>query len=160
MDPIGDHRVGPTVGDGNRLGEAVSEADVRESELLGRPAGLGEHLGGHVDADDLAGAADLAGGDEGVESRAGAHVDHPLTWRQWPQRERIPHAGERLDGLVGERVDDGLVVAEAGGEGTAGVEMVLCVRGERDVAVLVPHLLAQGEGVDQQILHHRLSLPV
>jgi hypothetical protein len=39
---------------------------------------LGDHLGRHVDADHVTAGADLAGGDERVESGAGADVEDVL----------------------------------------------------------------------------------
>src|SRR5207302_5433121 len=116
------------------------EADVAEAELVCVPARLGQHLGRHVDADDLARRANLPGGNERVEPGAGPYVDHPLGWGQLSEREGIPDPGERLDGVVREGVDDGLVVAEPGREGSPGVEVMLSVGIEGDVAVLVPHL--------------------
>ncbi len=82
---------------------------------------------------------------------AGADVDDALAGLEAPQRERVADAGEGLDRPVGQRVDDGLVVAEAGGERAAGVEVVGAVRVDGDVAVLVAHLCAQGVDVDEQV---------
>jgi hypothetical protein len=52
--------------------------------------GLGQHLGRHVDADDLAAGADLTGGDERIEPSAGADVDDLLARQQPPQRDGFP----------------------------------------------------------------------
>ena len=90
-------------------------------------ARLGEHLGGHVDTDDGAGRGDGVRGDERVEAGARTDVDDPFAGFECADRERVADAGERLDGHVGERVDDFGVVAEFGGEATAGVEVVLGV---------------------------------
>ena len=113
--PVGDYYVGPAVFDGHLLGEALPEGDVVEPELFSGSTRLGEHLGGHVDADDLALRADLAGGDEAVEPRPGADVDDPLTGVQRSKAEWVGDASERLDGRVGEVIDDRVVVAETGG---------------------------------------------
>jgi hypothetical protein len=51
-------------------GEAVAELDMGQAEQFGGGAGLGEHLIGHVDTDDDAGASDVVGGDEAVEPGA------------------------------------------------------------------------------------------
>ena len=102
--------------------------------------------------------ADLAGGDERVEPGSRADVDDVLAWPQATQRERVADAGEGLDGAIGERVDGVGLVAEPGGERAAGVEVEGAVRVDRDVAVLVAHLLAQRLGIDEQILSHRPCL--
>ena len=125
--------------------------DVGQFEQLGGGGGLGEHLGGHVDPDDVAGGSDVVGGDEAVEPGAGADVDDPFTGCDGPQRERVGHAGERLDGTVGERVDDRRVVAEPVGERSSGVEVVGGVGVDGDGAVLLAHLLAQDLGVDDGV---------
>ena len=49
----------------------------------------------------------------------------------------------------GRRVDDRVVVAEAGREWAAGVEVVGAVRVVGDVAVLVSHLCAKGVDIDE-----------
>lgn len=51
---------------------------LAEAELVGVGPRLGQHGGGHVDADDATGGADLARRQESVEAGAGAEVDHHL----------------------------------------------------------------------------------
>ena len=150
-DAVGDDDVGPAVRrpaasrrrpHGTRRG--------RVPERVGGLARLLQHLRGHVDADDPPGPSDLVGGDERVEARAGADVDDMLARLQTTQRERVADAGERLDGTVGQRVDEGRVVAEPRGERPAGVEVERAVRVDRDLAVLVADLLAEFVGIDGQ----------
>ena len=52
--------------------------DVRGANLGGVFAGEGDHLGGHVDAKDLARFADHLRGEEAVDAAAGAEVEHHL----------------------------------------------------------------------------------
>ena len=118
-----------------------------EAESAGAVARLGEHLRGHVDPADAAGGADLACGDERVEPGSRSGVNHPLTWRESPQRERVADPGEGLDGPVGQPVDDGRVIAEASGQRPPGVEVMRGVGGERDVAVKFAELKWSNEPV-------------
>src|SRR5215211_8654963 len=57
-DPVGDDHVGPAVLQGQLLDHALAELHVPQPELIGQPAAAGQHLGGHVDADDPAAGAD------------------------------------------------------------------------------------------------------
>ena len=88
------------------LGETVPELDVGEAEQGGGVGGLGEHLAGHVDADDGAACLDVVGGDEAVEPGTGADVDDTFAGFDRAERERVADAGERFDGAVGQGVDD------------------------------------------------------
>ena len=113
-----------------------------------------EHLGCHVDTDDLAARTDLGRGDERVEPGAGADVDDSLTRRKWAQRERVADSGERLDRAVRQRVDRVRLVAEAGGERTAGVEVELALGHVGHLAVLLAHLVTQHFGIDEVLPAH------
>jgi hypothetical protein len=82
----------------------------------------------------------VVGGDEAVEPRAGPDVDDPLAGLDRAQGEGVADSGEGLDGAVGQRVDDRRVVAEPGGEGSSGVEVVGGVGVDGDGAVLLADL--------------------
>ena len=100
-DAVGDHDVGPAILDRQLLGETATELDVRQTEHFARGSGLGEHLVGHVDTDDVAVGADVVGGDEAVEASAGADIDDAFPGAQLAQRERVADPGERLDRAIG-----------------------------------------------------------
>ena len=96
-----------------------------QPEFRGRVTGFVEHLRRHVDTDDAAAGADHVGRHETVESGSGTNVDDPLARVHRMDREWIADAGERLDRLIGKRIDHGAVIAEAFGQRTPGVEVVL-----------------------------------
>ncbi len=76
--PIGDDDVRPAITDRQSLGERLAEFDVAKTQRLGGGLCLGDHLGRHVDADHVTAGADLAGGDQHVESGAGADAENVL----------------------------------------------------------------------------------
>ena len=74
-----------------------SSSPSRNSTLraldLGRVlARLFQHLMGHVDADHLAGLADLAGGEKAIEAGAAAEIDHGLARLERGDRLRVAAA--------------------------------------------------------------------
>jgi hypothetical protein len=158
-DAVGDDGIGPPAFDGHRFRQPFAELDMADLELHSGRSCLVEHLAGHVDPDDLAGRSDLTGGDERVESGTRADVDYPFARIETSQGERVADPGERLDGTVRQCIGDALVVAEAGGEGSAGVEVMGAIRVEGDVAVLVLYLRPQGVDIDEYFVGHgRFSL--
>ena len=125
-----------------------------EVELSGSCSRFGEHLWGHVDPDDTAGRPNLRGGNEGVKAGAGADIDDALACFEPAQRERVADTGKRLDRPIRKRVDDRLVVAEAGREWAAGMEVVGAMWVVGDVAVLVAYLCAKGVDIDECFVGH------
>src|SRR6516165_968232 len=75
---VADHDVGPAVVHRQPLGQAFAELDIAHAHRLCRRPRLGEHLFRHVDADHLAGRADLAGSDQGVEAGTRSDIDDLL----------------------------------------------------------------------------------
>ena len=62
-------------------------------------------------------------------------------------KEGIPDAGKRLDRLVGQRSDHGLIVAEPAGQKPTGMEVIIGVRRARDFTILFADLLPQRIGI-------------
>ncbi len=77
-DAVADDDVGGSVVDRQGLDVPEAELDVPEAEAGGVLAGLGDHLGRHVDADDPARLAHDRAGDEDVVARARSEVDDRL----------------------------------------------------------------------------------
>src|SRR5262249_14715180 len=71
-----------------------------------------------------------------------------LALRQRLQRERICHAGKRLNGCVRKRGDKVLIVAKVLREITTGMEMMLAVGIGRHLAVFAFDFFAQGVDID------------
>src|SRR5262249_41214140 len=66
--PVGDDHVGPAVSDGQIFKDTLAELNVAKAHRLsGRPR-LGQHLFGHIDANDMPGRTNLAGGEKAIES--------------------------------------------------------------------------------------------
>lgn len=108
---------------------------------------LGDHLGRHVDAGHATAGADLAGGDERVESGAGPDVENVLAGLQPAQCERVADAREGFDGTIGKRVNDGAGIAQPFGQGPSGAEAAGVTRPERDLAVLAAYLASHPVGI-------------
>src|SRR5262249_17114469 len=123
-DPVRDDDVGPAVFDWHRLEQPGGKFDVVQTEGLRRRRRLDEHLGGHVDPDDVTVGPDLTLRDEGVEARTRPRVDDPFAGRERPELEQIADAGEGLHRPLGQRVDDRHVVAETSGGDAPNMEVV------------------------------------
>jgi len=152
---VGDHHVRPAVEHRQCLGQPLAELDLLQPELCRRLTGLGQHLLGHVDADDPTGRTGLPGSRHRVEPCAGPDVDHALAWLQGAQEQRVPDAGERLHCGVRESVDDLGRIVEAGDQLATGVEVVGVLGFGGDGAVLLPDLLAQRARIHQLTSHRR-----
>jgi len=78
-DAVGDDDIDGGVGDREVFNFAEAEFDVVEAggaAVFGEvAAGTGEHIGCHVDADDVAGWADFAAGNEHVDAATAAEVE-------------------------------------------------------------------------------------
>jgi hypothetical protein len=83
---------------------AQPEIDVGGRNPAGVVAGLGDHLGGHVHADDAAGAPYPARRQEAVESGSATEVEHRLARAQRGDRLRVaaPEPEVRAIGDAGE----------------------------------------------------------
>ena len=101
----------------------------------------------------------MVGRDERVEPRARPDIDDAFTRLESAQRKRIADTGERLDRAVGQRVDDVGFVPESRRIDAADVEVERAMWVDRDLAVLVPYLLAQHVRIDEQIVIH-CSVPL
>jgi hypothetical protein len=69
-DTVGDNDIGPPILDGQLFEDALAKLNIFQAHSLCRGAGLGKHLFRHIDADNVAMRADLAGGNEAIESGA------------------------------------------------------------------------------------------
>jgi hypothetical protein len=96
---------------------------VIEVGVGSEPARLVQLLDGEVDADDVSRRADEPRADEGIHPRAAAQVDHPLTRPQAREVEEVADTRERIDGPVGNRVEQLTGVAEASGEFASHLEV-------------------------------------
>ena len=130
------------------LGEAPAAVDVIEAELSGAGSGLLQHGGGHVYSDDASAGADLAGGDESIEAGAAADVEDGLAGAQVAEGEGVAGTGKGVDGALGKRVYESLVVAQHAGQGASVVKVEPLIGGQSDIGVLVADLAAQHIGVD------------
>ena len=84
----------------DRQGIRLTLAELDIGQASGsRAAGALEHGGGHIDADDLALRADLAGGDEGIQTTTTADVDHNLTGLQGSKGGGVATAEGEVGGL-------------------------------------------------------------
>jgi hypothetical protein len=90
---------------------AETELGVRDADLGGVGARLLEHGRRHVHADHAAGRADFTRGEEAVDARARAQVEHDFAGLQRRVRERIA-AAEAEIGAFGQRRGLLLRVAE------------------------------------------------
>ena len=90
--PVGDHQVGPSVGNRQRLHETVSKLKVLEIQLRLCSVRPVEHRRGHVHADDVAGRAHRTGSNDRVDSRPGTDIDDILAVDGETHEERVPHA--------------------------------------------------------------------
>jgi hypothetical protein len=88
------------------------QLDVAQPHLVCAGPGPVEHRSSHVDADDPAGGPCHLGGDEEVGAGAAAEVEHDRTRVDPLQQPVVGHAGEALDGRVGDAGQLGLGVAE------------------------------------------------
>ena len=102
-DTVGDDHIHAGAVDGQGIRLTLAELDVGQPGGCGGAAGTLEHGGGHVDADDLALRADLAGGDEGIQTTTAADVDHDLTGLQSSKGGGIAAAEGEIGGLGGNR---------------------------------------------------------
>ena len=150
--PVGDHDVRPAVLHRERLGQPFAELDVVEPERAAVWRDLSSISAVMSTPTTRPDRADLVGGDERVEPGAGSDIDDTLTGLQLTQRERVGDTGERLDGPIRQPVDDVRVVAEAGGQRAAGVEVEAVCGRDGDLAVLLAHLRTQHLGVRQTAL--------
>jgi hypothetical protein len=77
---VGDDDVGDVSGDGHLLDVALPEFDVMIADFFSIGAGLIDHGGGEVDADDLAGLPDFGTGDKAIVPGAGSQVDDDVAF--------------------------------------------------------------------------------
>ena len=131
-DAVGDHGVERAVLEGQLLDARAAEAHVL---VAAQALGLGELLGGDVDAGDGAARADLHGGREHVHAGAAAEVEHALAREQAREAEVVAHARERVHGLGRQPVEQFGGVAERLGERPSGREVQAAGRIVRHVAV-------------------------
>ena len=68
---------------------AQAELDVADLDLLGVHASPFDHRGRHVDADHVAGRSNLARGEEAVDARAGAEIEHRLAGQNRGEGDRV-----------------------------------------------------------------------
>ena len=107
---IRDHDVGGVVGDRQMLEFAEAELDVGGADLGRVLARLGQHLVGHVDADDPARVTDLPRRQKTVEAGAAAEIDDGLARLHRGDRLRVAAAEPEI-GAFGNRRQLGLRVA-------------------------------------------------
>ncbi len=155
-DAVADHDIDGLVVHGQVLGQAFPDFDVREPGFAGAGGGLSAHRFGHIDGDHAPTAPDLTGGDKAIESGAAADVEHSLALLQVAQRERIPGAGERLNGALRKRVHVSVRVAEHPRQRPARVKVEALFRVLRYFAVLFTYLRSQHLGIHRRRPHvHR-----
>ena len=100
---------------------------------------LGDHLGRHVHADDLAAGSHPPGRQERVEARSAAKIEDRLTRQGLSQRERVPHAAEGFGHGGWEGIDLSRVVTQLLGTLGSDRELPLLVRCRGDPAEAVDH---------------------
>src|SRR6188474_686204 len=88
-----------------------AELDVLCPELPGVVACFGDHLRGHVDADDLTGGTHPLGGEETIEAPTRPQIEHRLSRFEAGDRLRIATAEPHVRAL-GHRAEIVLGVAE------------------------------------------------
>ena len=84
----------------------------------------------------------MTGGNERIETRTRADIDHALALREVAKRKRIRDARKRLHRHVRQRPNEFVVIAETLREIAARVEMKISMRVECDFAILVLDLLS------------------
>src|SRR5438094_333930 len=104
---------------------AEAELDVRRTDFRSVLPRLGEHLVGHVDADDVPGQPDLLCGEKAVEACAAAQIEHDLTRLYCRYRLRIAAAKTEI-GTVRDGGKFGFRVAHVSG--------LIVIRGHRATA--------------------------
>ena len=87
---------------GNNSAYPLAEFDLVESGLGRSPSGLGDHLIGHVDADNAARRSDKTTGDEAVETRPRPDIDDVAALADSTKAKRIAGPGERFDRHLGD----------------------------------------------------------
>jgi len=78
-------------------------------------AGFGDHVGGHVDADDAAGCADFGAGDEAIEAATGTEIEDDFAGLEGGDGGGVA-AGEAHVCFGGRSGEIGSGVADCGGE--------------------------------------------
>ena len=86
------------------LDVALEQLDVGHAGLGDVALGEGEHLVGHVEAEDAAGRADALGRQEHIDAAARAQVEHPLALVQLGHGDRVAAAERSHHGRVGQLV--------------------------------------------------------
>ncbi len=99
-------------GHGKVFDDAFSEFDVGQTGEGYIFACFFEHGVGHIDTDDLAMRADFFGGEQQVDARAGAEVEHALSFFDFGKSQGVTAAEGIDDGLSGKARD--LLVGIAG----------------------------------------------
>ncbi len=96
---VGQDHVRRIVGDRQIFKFSQAEGDVEGADLDGIGPRLGQHLMRHVDTDDVALGADLAGREQAVEAGAAAEVDNRLTRTQGGDRLRVAAAEAEIGAI-------------------------------------------------------------
>ena len=112
---VADRHIDGIVIDRQGLDVALAEFDIAEAGLLGIGTGLFQHGVGHVHADHPAGRPDLAGGQEAVETRPAAQIEHGFARLHRRHRLRIA-AGKAKIRPLGQRRQLGGGIAERDGQ--------------------------------------------
>ena len=111
---VGDDHVHAGAVDRQGICLTLTELDIGQAGGNRGAAGTSEHGGGHVDADDFALRADLARGDEGIQTATTADIDHDLTGLQGSKGGGVAAAEGEVSGLGWDRL--------AVGSGVVGLE--------------------------------------
>lgn len=142
-DPVRDHDVGPACLDRQGFQQPLTELDVGQVGLRRVGSCRGEHLRGHVDADDVARRADQSGGDERVGPRTGTAIDDALAVFQGSQSERIAGPRHRNDGSPRKNLDPLWRIAEDRRQAVPRVEVEAAAGFRGDGRVLRPDRRSQ-----------------
>ena len=149
IDSVRDDDVEGGVLEGESVDARLEELDLCEPVAISQPGRLGDLLVGEVDSDHPSGGADLEGGAERICSGARAEVEHPVSGCERGEVEVVADAGERRQGLGGDRVEELAWVAKSQRELPPDREVELCFLLPRYLAIHVLHLRLEHLTVDE-----------
>ena len=127
-DAIDDRGIKTGGGEREALRVGLTEVEISETHFGSRPAGVSEHGGAEVEAQDHAGALQTLGKKKRVQAGAASEVEDAGAGRNFRGGREVRYAGEGFDGGGGNAVQPIGGIAEAFGERAAGGEGMACVR--------------------------------
>jgi hypothetical protein len=122
-DAVGDDHIGPVIRNRQCLAVACSKRDIGQTSCKCITLGFTQHLGGHIDTDDLPRWPNHFGGYQTIDTGAGANIYHTFIGVQRTEAEGVARASEGLNGTLWYTDQPGFLIAEQSREVATGMEM-------------------------------------